>query len=53
VQLLVFTVVGLAAWLVAYAFGLGGTVGFLIFLGILFIGVSVRVAQPLLQHLRP
>ena len=39
VQLLVFTVVGLSAMVVAYAFGLGGAVGFLIFLAILFVGV--------------
>ena len=38
-QLVVFTVVGLSAMLVAYAFGLGGAVGFLIFLAILFVGV--------------
>jgi hypothetical protein len=53
VQLLVFTVVGLSAWLVAYAFGLGGAVGSLIFLAILFIGVFLRAARPLLEQLRP
>lgn len=52
-QLLVFTVVGLSAMLVAYAFGLGGGVGSLIFLAILFVGVSVRVSQPLIDRLRP
>ena len=52
-QLLIFTVVGAAAMLVAYAFGLGGAVGFLIFLGILFVGVCVRVSEPLLERLRP
>jgi len=49
VRLLVFTVVGLSAMLVAYAFGLGGAVGFLIFLAILFVGVFLRVAEPLLE----
>ena len=32
---------------------LGGAVSFLIFLGILFVGVTVRVSQPLIQLLRP
>jgi len=53
VRLLVFTVVGLSAMLVAYAFGLGGAVGFLIFLAILFVGVFLRVAEPLLERMRP
>ena len=52
-QLVVFTVVALSAMLVAYGFALGGAVGFLIFLGILFVGVTVRVSQPLIQLLRP
>jgi hypothetical protein len=52
VQLLVFTVVGLSAMLVAYAFGLGGAVGFLIFLAILFVGVFIRVSEPLMERLR-
>jgi hypothetical protein len=53
VQLVVFTVVALSMMLVAYGFGLGGAVGFLIFLAILFVGVLVRVSAPLIQHLRP
>jgi len=53
VQLLVFTVVALNAMLVAYGLGLGGAVSFLIFLAILFVGVTVRVSQPLIQRLRP
>jgi len=53
VQLLVFTVVALSVMLVAYGFGLGGAVSFLIFLAILFAGVSVRVSQPLIERLRP
>jgi hypothetical protein len=52
-RLLVFTVVGLMAMIVAYAFSLGGTVGALIFLSILFIGVLDRWAQPILDFLRP
>ena len=52
-RLLVFTVVGLIALIVAYAFSLGGTVGALIFLFILFNGVLDRWAQPILARLRP
>jgi hypothetical protein len=52
VRLLVFTVVGLIALVIAYAFSLGGTVGALIFLFILFNGVLDRWAQPLLQWIR-
>jgi hypothetical protein len=51
-RLLVFTVVGLIALIVAYAFSLGGTVGALIFLFILFNGVLDRWAQPMLAWLR-
>ena len=51
--LLVFTVIGLCAWVIAYALGLGGTVGFLIFLAILFTGIFVRVSEPLMRALRP
>jgi hypothetical protein len=53
VQLLVFTTVGLGALVAAYGFGLGGTIAFLIFLLILFIGIFVRAAHPLLEHLKP
>ncbi len=52
-QLLVFTVIGLVAYLVAYSFGLGGTVAGLIFLLILFTGAALRVADPLLERFRP
>ena len=51
-RLLVFTVVGLIALVIAYAFSLGGTVGALIFLFILFNGVLDRWAQPLLEWIR-
>jgi uncharacterized membrane protein YczE len=53
VQLLVFTVVAVSVMLVAYAFGLGGAVSFLIFLAILFAGAFLRVSQPLIERLRP
>ena len=52
-QLLVFTVAGLVAMLIAYAFGLGGAVSFLIFLTILFTGATIRVFKPLIEMLRP
>jgi hypothetical protein len=52
VRLLVFTVVGLIALVIAYAFSLGGTVGALIFLFILFNGVLDRWAQPMLQAIK-
>jgi hypothetical protein len=52
VQLLVLTVIGLSALIVAYAFGLGGAVGFLIFLAIVLVGVLLRVAEPLTERLR-
>ncbi|MGH2952797.1 MAG: hypothetical protein ACRDK9_02090 [Solirubrobacterales bacterium] len=52
-RLLVFTTVGLIAMIVAYAFSLGGTVGALIFLFILFNGILDRWAQPILAFFRP
>ena len=51
-RLLVFTVVGLIAMIIAYAFSLGGTVAALIFLFVLFNGVLDRWAQPLLDRMR-
>ena len=52
-HLLVFTVAGLVAMMVGYAFGLGGAVSFLIFLTLLFIGALIRVARPLIDALKP
>ena len=51
-RLLVFTVVGLMAMLIAYAFGLGGTVSAIVFLFILTNGVLDRWAQPIIERLR-
>jgi hypothetical protein len=51
-RLLVFTVVALAALVVAYGLDLGGAVSALIFLFVLFNGILDRVAQPLLERLR-
>ena len=42
----------LAVVLIAYAFGLGGSVGAVIFLAILFVGGLLRVMRPLLELLR-
>jgi len=53
VLLVVFTAIGLIAYLVAYSVGLGGTVAGLIFLLILFSGVMMRVAEPLMERLKP
>jgi hypothetical protein len=52
-RLLVFTVIGLLAWITAYAFSLGGTIGALIFLFFVFNGVLLHWAQPILERLRP
>jgi hypothetical protein len=51
-RLLVFTVVGLIALVIAYAFSLGGTVAALIFLFILFNGILDRWAKPLIEWVR-
>jgi hypothetical protein len=52
VLLLVFTVIGVSAGLVGFAFGLGGAVSSVIFLAILFTGVMVRWSEPLRAGLR-
>ena len=51
--LLVFTVVALVGMVTIYAFNAGGAVSTLVFLAILFVGAFLRVAQPLLERLRP
>lgn len=51
-RLLVFTVVGLIALVIAYAFSLGGTVAALIFLFILLNGILDRWAKPLIDWVR-
>jgi hypothetical protein len=53
VQLLIFAVLGMVAFLVAFAFGLGGAVSAVIFLTILFTGVVVRLTEPARARLRP
>ena len=51
-RLLVFTVIGLIAMMIAYAFSLGGTIAALIFLFILFNAILDRWAKPLLDWIR-
>ena len=51
-RLLVFTVVGLVAMMIAYAFSLGGTIAALIFLFIIFNAVLDRWVKPLLDWIR-
>lgn len=43
----------LIANVIAYALGQGGPVGALIFLTVLFIGVALHYAEPLLEKLKP
>lgn len=50
---MVFTAIGLAGLVAAYGFGLGGTLAFLIFLAVLFVGVCALAFQPLMERLRP
>ena len=51
-RLLVFTVVGLIALMIAYAFSLGGTLAVLIFLFILVNGIIDRWAKPLVEWIK-
>jgi hypothetical protein len=51
-QLLVFIVLGLVAFLLAIGFDLGGTIGALIFLAFLLIGGTMRAWSPLIEWLR-
>ncbi len=52
-QLMIFNVVGIILAVIAYAFSLGGTLAALIYLFVIFTGVLVRWAQPMLERLRP
>lgn len=51
-QLLVFTTLAMVAFIVAFAFDLGGTVSVMIFLFVLFIGAMLRAWQPLIDWAR-
>ena len=49
----VFLFLALAGMVVSYVLGQGGPVAGLVFFTILFVGVCLRVAQPLREKLRP
>lgn len=51
-RLMVFTVVGMMLFLIAYGLGISGTDAAMIFLFVLFLGAADRVAQPLRERLR-
>ncbi len=51
-RMLIFAIVGAVAFMVAYAFSLGGTVSTIILLFVLFNGALDRWAQPMLERLR-
>jgi hypothetical protein len=48
-MLLLFTVLGATAMVVGYAFGLAGPVCGILFLGGVFTGAFLRVAQPIID----
>jgi len=48
-QLLVFTVLGACVMVIGYAFGLAGPVCAILFLGGVFTGAALRVAQPIID----
>ena len=52
-QLLIVTTIALAGLVLGYGFGLGGTLAFLIFLGILLVGIVMRAARPLIERIAP
>jgi hypothetical protein len=52
-RMLIFAIVGGVVFMIGYAFGLGGTVGSILFLFVLFNGVLDRWAQPIFKRLRP
>jgi NADH:ubiquinone oxidoreductase subunit 3 (subunit A) len=51
-QLLVFTVIGLVLFLLAIGFDLGGTIGVMIFLLVLLIGVALRASSSIIDWAR-
>ena len=48
-SLVVFTVLGACVMVIAYAFGIAGPVCALLFLGGVFTGAFIRVAQPIID----
>jgi hypothetical protein len=53
VKLVVSLFLAMAGMVISYALGQGGPVAGLVFFTILFIGVALYYAQPLLDRLRP
>jgi hypothetical protein len=51
--LVVSLFLALAGMVVSYAFGQGGPVGGLVFFTILFIGVMIKITEPLRERLKP
>ena len=51
--MLIFAIVGAICFMIAYAFGLGGTVSTIIFLAVLTVGAVVRWAEPIVAAMRP
>ena len=51
-MLLVYTVLGMIAFMIGYALGLGGPVCALIFLAFVTAGITPRAAEPILTFLR-
>jgi hypothetical protein len=51
VQLILFTVLGACALVVAYSLGVPGPVDALLFLGGVFTGALLRVARPIIDWL--
>jgi prepilin signal peptidase PulO-like enzyme (type II secretory pathway) len=53
VTLVVTLFLALSGMVVSYAFGQGGPVAGLVFLGILLVGSLIKITQPLRERLRP
>jgi hypothetical protein len=49
VQLVLFTVLGGCAMVIAYAFGIPGPIDAVLFLGGVFTGALLRVARPIID----
>lgn len=52
-RLMIFNAVAMILAVIAYAFGLGGTVAAMIYLFVLTNGILDRWVQPMLARLRP
>jgi hypothetical protein len=52
VRLLVFTVLGCCLLVLAFGIGLGGQVGAMLALTVIFLGAALHVVQPLIDWVR-